>query len=85
MIIAAYVSKALEKQTGWDGLVPALVVGGILFVMSTVVTWLILMKRRLKLWTLIPFTVPIYIAVAIVIGSITGGLRGVYVFMLNQM
>lgn len=71
MIIASPVARALNKRTGWDDVVPALVDGGILFVVTTTVTWLILLRRRLKAWTLIPFTVPIYIAVAIVIGLIT--------------
>lgn len=85
VVIAAYASVALEKGTGWDGVTPALVVGGILFVMTTVVTWLILMKRRVRAWALVLLAVPIYIAMAMVIGAITGGLRGIYLFMLNQM
>lgn len=75
--IASAVIGALNTRTGWDDVAPALVNGGILFAVTTIVTWLILLKRRLKAWTLIPFTVPIYIAVAIVIGFITDGLPSV--------
>ncbi|MGW6931521.1 hypothetical protein ACWGE0_15820 [Lentzea sp. NPDC054927] len=71
VIVARSIVGALNTRTGWDGVVPALVDGGILFAVTTTVTWLILLRRRLKAWTLIPFTVPIYIAVAIVIGLIT--------------
>ena len=85
VVIAGYTGAALAKGTGWSGVVPALVVGGILFVITTVVTWLILMKTRLKAWALVTITVPIYIGVVIVVFVITGGIRGFYEALLNRM
>ena len=85
LVIAANTGAALAKGTGWSGVAPALIVGGILFVITTTVTWLILMRKRLNAWALVALTVPIYIAVAMVIGAIIGGFRGVYLFLLAQM
>ncbi|WP_143466861.1 hypothetical protein [Lentzea kentuckyensis] len=85
LIIAANTGATLAKGTGWGGVMPALIVGGILFVIATPLMWLFLMRKRLGAWALVPLAVPIYLAVALVISAIVGGFRGVYLFLLSQM
>ncbi|MFI6099748.1 hypothetical protein ACIA8G_29675 [Lentzea sp. NPDC051213] len=83
-LIAAFVAITLKTQSGWGNLVPALLIGGVFWVITTTVTWLVLMKVRVQQWVLIPLTLPIYLAVWFVLYVIVGGLSNLYMMLLSR-
>ncbi|MFC3895935.1 hypothetical protein ACFOWZ_31050 [Lentzea rhizosphaerae] len=80
--IVTVVVANVRTQSEWDNLAPALVIGGVFWVITTVVTWLILMRAKIAPWVLIPLTIPVYLVVWMVIYGIIGAIKNVYLMLL---
>lgn len=82
-LIVAFIAAAVKTGAGLGNLVPALVIGAVFWVMTTTITWLVLMRSRVQPWALIPLTVPIYVLVWIVLNGIVGAFKNVFMVLVG--
>lgn len=61
---------AVRSGFGFWNLVPVLLIGAALWGITSTVTWLILLKARIKPWVLIFVTLPVYPVVWIVLSGL---------------
>lgn len=83
VLILALIILAQKPQYGLGGVLPLLVIGTALWALTSIVTWLIFRKVRLRLWALIPLTAPIYVLVGVVIAALMSPIMNLYVTLMN--
>ncbi|MDX8053193.1 hypothetical protein SK571_27765 [Lentzea sp. BCCO 10_0798] len=68
--ITVQVIVAYRTGYGAGGLRGALVGGGIIWLLTALVTWLIALKVRIKPWVLIFLTLPLYLALSFLVAML---------------
>lgn len=81
-LITAYVIIALRTGAGLGQIVPALLVGALLFGVTTFTTYLILLRVKIKPWLLIFVTLLIYFVTWSLISGVMGALGAVFRMMV---
>ncbi|MFS8095867.1 hypothetical protein LFM09_01900 [Lentzea alba] len=82
-LIAAYVAVGLKTGSGLGQLGAALLVGAVLYLPTTVIMWLCLLRARLQPWVLIFVSLPIYFVVWVLANGTMGALRVVFGALLS--
>ncbi|RDI18291.1 hypothetical protein [Lentzea flaviverrucosa] len=82
-LITVYVVASVRTGSGLGQLGAAFLVGALLFVPTTFVTWLILSKVRIKPWVVIFVTLPIYFVVWVLVSGFMGALGAVFRMLLT--
>lgn len=80
--IAAHVAVGLKTGTQLQ-IVAALFVGAVLWLPTSAIMWLILLRARIQPWVLIFVSLPIYIVVWVLTNGIMGALSRVLWYLLS--